>query len=133
MFSRNQSFAWCASLLTVGSLAFGSNNLLAASPANSAEMEKKLIAIMRSDAPPEEKAITCKRLAVYGGDDAVPVLAPLLEDPRLASWARVALEAIPGRQRMRHCARLSPNCKAGSWSAPSTPLESGAMPKRSAN
>ena len=26
----------------------------------------------------------------------MPVLAPLLEDPRLASWARVALEAIPG-------------------------------------
>ena len=44
MFSRNQSFAWCATLLTFGSLAFASNNLLAAAPANSAEMEKKLIA-----------------------------------------------------------------------------------------
>ncbi len=96
MFSRNQSFAWCATLLTLGSLAFGSNDLLAASPVNSGEMEKKLIAILRSDAPADEKAITCKRLAVYGGDDAVPVLAPLLGDPRLASWARVALEAIPG-------------------------------------
>ena len=96
MFSRNQSFAWCATLLTLGSLALGLNNLLAASQANSAETEKKLIGILRSDAPADEKAITCKRLAVYGGDDAVPVLAPLLEDPRLASWARVALEAIPG-------------------------------------
>jgi HEAT repeat protein len=26
----------------------------------------------------------------------VPMLAPLLSDPRLASWARIALEAIPG-------------------------------------
>jgi HEAT repeat protein len=59
-------------------------------------MERKLIAILRSNAPADEKAVPCKLLAVYGSDEAVPVLAPLLEDPKLASWARVALEAIPG-------------------------------------
>lgn len=96
MFSRKQLFTWCGALLTLGSLVLGSNSLQAATPVNSGEMEKKLIAILRSDATADEKAITCKRLAIYGGEDAVPVLAPLLEDPRLASWARVALEAIPG-------------------------------------
>ena len=68
----------------------------AATPANSADQEKQLIAVLRSDAPASEKAITCKRLAVYGSAEAVPVLAPLLGDEQLASWARIALEAIPG-------------------------------------
>lgn len=58
--------------------------------------EKELLQVLRSDAPPAEKAITCKKLAIYGSQDAVPALAPLLADERLASWARTALEAIPG-------------------------------------
>ncbi|MFO8011665.1 MAG: HEAT repeat domain-containing protein [Phycisphaerae bacterium] len=60
------------------------------------EREQKLIAVLRSDAPASEKAITCKRLAVYGSEKAVPALAALLPNPQLASWARIALEAIPG-------------------------------------
>ena len=60
------------------------------------EKEKSLIAILRSDAAPPEKAITCKHLAVHGTVDAVPDLAKLLSDPQLSSWARIALEAIPG-------------------------------------
>ncbi|MHB8901091.1 MAG: HEAT repeat domain-containing protein [Thermoguttaceae bacterium] len=55
-----------------------------------------LVAVLRSDAPKAEKAITCKRLAVFGTEEAVPALAPLLQDAELASWARIALEAIPG-------------------------------------
>ncbi len=55
-----------------------------------------LAAVLQSDAPKAEKAITCKRLAVWGNEDAVPALTPLLEDAELASWARIALEAIPG-------------------------------------
>lgn len=58
--------------------------------------EHDLIAILQSSAPPQEKAITCKRLAVYGTEAAVPALAPLLLDPHLTSWARIALEVIPG-------------------------------------
>lgn len=57
--------------------------------------EQQLIAVLKSDAPPAEKAITCKRLAICGTRDAVPALAPLLADEHLASWARIALEAIP--------------------------------------
>jgi HEAT repeat protein len=63
---------------------------------SSAEKQRKLIAILQSDAPAADKAITCKNLAICGNQDAVPSLAPLLADESLASWARIALEAIPG-------------------------------------
>jgi HEAT repeat protein len=57
--------------------------------------ERELISVLQSSAPQAEKAITCKKLAIYGAKDAVPALAPLLADPELNSWARIALEAIP--------------------------------------
>src|SRR5690242_14096717 len=60
-----------------------------------APKESDLIQVLKSDAPSAEKAITCKQLAIWGGKDAVPALAPLLLDPQLTSWARTALEAIP--------------------------------------
>jgi len=60
------------------------------------EKERKLIGVLRSDAPPPDKAMACKLLAIYGSHEAVPALAPLLADEGLASWARIALEAIPG-------------------------------------
>jgi len=60
------------------------------------EKELALIAVLESDAPPTEKAVPCKQLAIYGSKDAVPALAALLPDAELASWARIALEAIPG-------------------------------------
>jgi HEAT repeat protein len=62
----------------------------------SSEKERGLISTLQSSAPAAEKAITCKQLAIYGTKDAVPVLAPLLPDKDLSSWARIALEAIPG-------------------------------------
>src|SRR5262249_23871305 len=62
----------------------------------SAEKEKELIAVLRSDAPKAEKAISCKKWAIDGSSAAVPELAKLLPDPQLSSWARIALEAIPG-------------------------------------
>jgi HEAT repeat protein len=58
--------------------------------------EADLVAVLRSDAPEADKAITCKYLAVKGSPAAVADLAPLLANPRLASWARIPLEAIPG-------------------------------------
>jgi HEAT repeat protein len=60
------------------------------------EQEQALIQLLRSDAPPDQKAIACKKLAIYGSEAAVPSLAPLLADEWLSSWARIALEAIPG-------------------------------------
>src|SRR5213593_1928033 len=60
-----------------------------------AEKQRTLIKVLKSHAPPEDKAIACKQLAIYGTKDAVPALAALLPDAKLASWARIALEAIP--------------------------------------
>ena len=62
----------------------------------SSEKEQELLAILRSEAPGADKAIACKQLAIYGSDAAVPDLAKLLSDAQFASWARIALEAIPG-------------------------------------
>ena len=59
------------------------------------DKEAELIAILKSDAPKSEKAITCKHLAVHGTKHAVPELAKLLSDPQLTSWSRTALEVIP--------------------------------------
>jgi HEAT repeat protein len=57
--------------------------------------ESKLIEVLTSNAPPPEKAITCKKLVLCGTKAAVPALAALLPNPELASWARIGLEAIP--------------------------------------
>ena len=48
------------------------------------------------DASEFAKAKACQRLAVVGDDSAVPALAGLLGDPKLAHYARTALEPMPG-------------------------------------
>jgi HEAT repeat protein len=65
-------------------------------PAESSGREDELLGVLRSDVPKSEKAIACKLLAIHGSSEAVPELARLLPDEQLASWARIALEAIPG-------------------------------------
>jgi len=62
----------------------------------SPKKEADLIAVLHSDAAKAKKADACKDLAVYGSDKAVAELGKLLADEQLASWARIALEAIPG-------------------------------------
>jgi HEAT repeat protein len=57
--------------------------------------EGELIEALRSAEKPD-KAMACKRLAIYGSKQAVPELAKLLADAELSSWSRIALEAIPG-------------------------------------
>jgi len=95
-FPQVASFASSVALLSL---------LLAASPARVAAAdtpssppinERTLISLLETNAPSADKAITCKKLAIYGTSDAVPALAPLLSDRQLAAWARIALEAIPG-------------------------------------
>lgn len=65
--------------------------------AEASAKEAELLALLRSDAPKAEKAIACKNLAIYGSGEAIVELAKLLPDPQLSSWARIALEAIPGQ------------------------------------
>ena len=64
----------------------------------SPEKERELIALLRSEAPAAEKAIACKLLAIHGSAGSVPELSRLLENEQLASWARIALEVIPGSE-----------------------------------
>ncbi|HUG70294.1 MAG TPA: HEAT repeat domain-containing protein [Pirellulaceae bacterium] len=88
-FARSIVFLAASIVLTAASVRADGPN---ASP----EKENELLAVLRSDAPAAEKAITCKLLAIHGSSAAVPDLAKLLPDAQLSSWARIALEAIPG-------------------------------------
>ena len=81
-------------LATVVAIDRSRSRLPTAKPKKRAE----LIDVLRSDAPAAEKALACKQLAVYGSSEAVPELAKLLTNEQLASWARIALEAIPGHR-----------------------------------
>jgi len=86
-------FVVCFAVLT----AMAATTALAKDAAvSSTDTEKELLAVLRSDAPAAEKAITCKRLAIHGSSAAVADLAKLLPNEQLSSWARIALEAIPG-------------------------------------
>ncbi len=84
------------SILRVLSLALVVSTTAWAATPGPASSETELLAVLRSDAPEADKAITCKFLAVNGSPAAVADLAPLLANSRLASWARIPLEAIPG-------------------------------------
>ncbi len=95
MILKKRYFFCCVTLIAVTVLA-----MAVAQDRPSAEVrnakESDLIAVLKSDVPKAEKAIPCKQLAIFGTEKAVPTLAPLLADKELSSWARIALEAIPG-------------------------------------
>jgi HEAT repeat protein len=76
------------------SLSYGS---LSFAQLASATSERELVAVLQSNASEADKAIACKRLAIEGTNAAVAELAPLLKDEHLSSWARIALETIPGK------------------------------------
>ncbi len=80
-----------------------------AADGDSAAKEKELIEKLRSDSPAAEKAVACKQLAVYGSRDAVTDLARLLTDESLASWSRIALEAIPGPEASEALRKAMPS------------------------
>ena len=99
--SRIRFFVLCAALMATTACAMAARPAKTAPAAEGnkgiADMsdERQLISVLQSDSPPQDKAMACKRLAIYGGKAAVPALAALLPDKELASWARIALEAIP--------------------------------------
>jgi HEAT repeat protein len=97
MLKTRGSVPWLLSLVGIAVLlAAGQSRAAAADNAGSPEAtQRELLKLLQSDAPPQDKAIACKKLAIYGTKDAVPALAALLSDPQLSSWARIALEAIP--------------------------------------
>jgi HEAT repeat protein len=57
----------------------------------------KLVSLLQDSSASEyAKAKACQRLAVIGDGSAAPALAPLLDSPHLSTYARTALESIPG-------------------------------------
>ncbi len=92
MVIKRRYFTWCAILIIVAASA---GTVAQDRPAVDVK-QRDLVAVLQSEAPKSEKAITCKQLLIYGTEQCVPALAPLLADKDLASWARIALEAIPG-------------------------------------
>lgn len=62
---------------------------------NPAAESAELGELLKSDALQYEKVIACKRLATIGTKEAVPALAALLSDEKMAHMARFALEPIP--------------------------------------
>ena len=85
-----------AGTLVFGLLFFVTSSLAFAADPTSQNEQELIAALVSSETPDAEKALICKRLAVYGSAAAVPALEPLLADERLASWARIPLEVIPG-------------------------------------
>lgn len=92
MIVAKRYFIWCVLLMTV----VAGTVTVAQDRAAADAKQRELIAVLQSEAPKADKAIACKQLTIYGTEAAVPVLAPLLADMELASWARIPLEAIPG-------------------------------------
>jgi hypothetical protein len=68
--------------------------LLTATAAASVAQEAQLIDVLRSSATQKEKADACRGLARVATKEAVPALAALLGDEKLAHMARGALETI---------------------------------------
>lgn len=76
--------------------------LLSPLPAAGAQdEEQRLVAVLRSDKPAQEKGAACSRLKRIGTARCVPALAGLLGDEALSHSARYALESIPAGEAGR--------------------------------
>lgn len=64
-------------------------------PALRADLEGRLVAVLRGPAPAVAREYACARLAVIGGPASVPALAALLPDAALAHAATNALQVMP--------------------------------------
>ena len=60
-------------------------------PALRAEVEQRLLAVLREPATRDAKEFVCRQLLIIGTANSVPVLEPLLTDPQLSHMARYAL------------------------------------------
>jgi HEAT repeat protein len=93
-----RSCRWVALVAIVVGGLLGSPVAAAGDETTRAAAERKLLDTLRGAGPEADKALACKLLAVHGSAAAVADLEPLLANERLASWARIALEAIPGTE-----------------------------------
>jgi hypothetical protein len=106
-YGGDRSFAWSVR-----------EQVIAAPPEERGRVEERLLkAVARKDCTDAGRAFLCQMLALVGSAKSVPVLAPLLRDPRTAEAARYALQPIPGPEAaaaLREAlGSLSGNAKAG--------------------
>jgi len=59
------------------------------------DLEGRLIAVLKGDAPSAAKQYVCRKLAIVGTAASVDALAPLLTDAKLSHMGRYALERMP--------------------------------------
>jgi len=59
------------------------------------ELETRLAAVLKTDAPQAAKDFVCRKLSLIGSAQSVPALAALLVDEKLSHMARYALERMP--------------------------------------
>lgn len=89
-----------------------------ARPQELPEIEERLVGILRSpEATSDAKAWACRQLRQVGSVRSAEALAGLLADPKLATYARLALQSIPGSkvdEVLRNAAgRLEGDLKVG--------------------
>ena len=73
-------------------------NLYSAATPDKKQEQQKLLQTLQSETNLHAKVLACKQLAIIGDEEAVPVLAKLLEDEQLHHMARFALEPNPSPQ-----------------------------------
>jgi HEAT repeat protein len=81
------------------------------------ELESRLLAVLKSDAPHDARDYVCRQLQKIGTAASVPTLAALLADPDMSHMARYALERIPvpeaGKALERQLGKLKGKLKIG--------------------
>jgi HEAT repeat protein len=61
-----------------------------------ADIEARLIGVLRGDSTELAKDYACRQLVTVGGDDAIAALSKLVPNPRMSYMARFGLEGIGG-------------------------------------
>jgi len=69
-----------------------------ADPAVQKDLESRLVATLKSDAPRDAKDYACRKLMIVGTAAAVPTLAEFLPQEKHSHMARFALERIPATE-----------------------------------
>lgn len=85
------------------------------------ELETRLAAVLKTDAPRDAKDYACRKLMLIGTAESVPALAALLTEKDHSHMARYALERIPAPEAARAMRdalpKLSPELKVGAISS----------------
>jgi HEAT repeat protein len=98
-------------------------------PAARKDLEARLLAVLRSNAPFDARDFVCRQLRTIGTAASVPALEALLADPEMSHMARYALERIPdakaGHAMEHQLRKLSGNLKIGVISSLGTRGQAG--------